>query len=86
MLRNVVTVRASLSTSCLAFAPFSLLLLAVVCERVGTVSVTGGMKGWPFILLVEMLLFLGGYITFVSRYVNFIFFIVLKFTLVSVII
>ena len=86
MPRNVVTVRVSLFTSCLVVAPFSLLLLAVVCALVGLISVTREMKGCPFILLVAVLLFLGGYITFISRYVNFVCFIVLKFTLNSVII
>ena len=86
VLHNVVTVRASLSTSCLVVAPFSLMLPAVVCALVGLVFVTREMKGWPFILLVAALLFLGGYITFVSRYVNFVCFTVLKFTLNSVII
>ena len=41
------------------------------------------MKGWPFILLVAALLFLGGYITFVSRYENFFCFTVIKFTRLS---
>ena len=86
MLRNVVTVRASPSTSFLVVAPLSLLLLVVVCAHAGIIFVTRGMKGFPFILLVAALLFLGGYITFVSRYENFFCFTVLKFTLDSVII
>ena len=86
MLHILVTVRASLSASCLGVAPFSLLLLAVVCALIGLISVIGEMKGWPFILLVAVLLFLGGYITFVSRYEKFFCFTILKFTLDSVVI
>ena len=81
----MVTVRASLSTSSLSVAPFSLLLLAVVWELIGTVLVTREMKGLLFILLVAALLFIGGYITVVSRYRKF-FLIVLKLILILVMI
>ena len=67
ILRNVVTVQTSLPISCLTVAPFSLLLLAVICARVGTVSIIRNMKYWLFIPLVAVLLLIGGYTTFPSR-------------------
>ena len=38
-----------------------------LCMRMN-ISVIGEMKGWLFVSLVAVLLFLGGYITFTSRY------------------
>ena len=86
MLRNVVTMRASLSTSCLAIDPFFWLLLTAVWAHVGTVYVTRETEGSLFVLLVAALLFVGGYITFVSRYVNLICFTILIIALNSIII
>ena len=65
--------------------PFFWMLLVVVWELIGPFSVTKEMKGWLFVLLLAALLFLGGYITFVSKYVTkkFICFTVLNLFLIQ---